>query len=247
MSTRVQISINASVDELKELAKCECSLTREQVPMHPNVSEEILRELSRDEDRYVRIAVVWSHKMTTELLDIMAEDGDEAVRAAVAANKKTSSKALTKLSKEKEWPTLREVARNSNTPLEIVYNLADSVNYLVDDGVLQNPNVTDEIILKLTTVSRNPAIVREILKRDSLPQAVFDIFAGHYHEDVRLMVASDIRTQDKSLAILAKDWIPSIRLAVATNPNASKDTLFILFADPDSKIHEAASKRLAQM
>ena len=67
-----------------------------------------------------------------------------------------------------DWRKERDLARKTNDPMSFLYN----PNFLVRDGLLLNPNVTEEILKKL---SHDPSIsIREKLASQFIETAIKD-------------------------------------------------------------------------
>lgn len=127
------------------------------------------------------------------------------------------------------------VAANPSTAASTLRRLID-----VGDGVLlcaiaTNPNVTGEVLLRLSMYPiAQPAVAHVTKDADLLHRlAASD---GHH---VRKRVARNAYTSMDDLATLARDASESVRFSVAANDHSSPATLALLATDPSERVRKA--------
>lgn len=156
-------------------------------------------------------------------LEQLAQCSDWTVRSNVAKHPNVSVKTLTELSKDTVRSVLEGVTLNPKTPASVLLNLVYS-DYSVASNIIDNPNVTAEILDKLadSSISGVRALVAEDTK--TLPDTLSKL-ANDPDAPVRVRVAHNRNTTADTLDRLSTDWIIDVLYQVARNPNTRTETL----------------------
>jgi hypothetical protein len=111
------------------------------------------------------------------------------------------------------------------------------------------PEQISQIVLKILKEIETPDVLKLSCKKKlNLAQdpntstETLAVLAIDKNPDVRLEVADHPNTSTESLAILATDKHPDVRYWVAQHPNTSTESLAILATDKNSFIRDVVSK-----
>ena len=179
---------------------------------HPNVSSETLYQIAKSaEGEYsVLIEIVRSAKVDSRTLDYISTiDIEKGI--AVAKNPNTNALTLDRLARENNNPVLQKL-------------------------VALHPNTKPETIMSILTGHYEKDVKIEVMKRKDLSQEAISFILKHnnpFYPYLELLAENDT-TPPEILEKLAQDW--NFKVAVASNPNASKETLDALAEYPSDKI-----------
>lgn len=195
---------------------------RRSIAHNPAAPFNIFSVLSQDKSYYrVRWDVASNPHTPPELLIVLSKDRHKDVKGAVASNPNTPESIITKLSKSVDEDIRMKVAENININPAILEKLAEDESWDVRKAVAENPNTPFHLLIKLVSkfdyaVLRNPSCPEEII--------------------TNLSLAKSANTSSDILARLTDSTVPSIKKAVASNPNISFDTQNKLAIDEDVDI-----------
>ena len=165
-----------------------------------------------------------------EQLSALAGDSVKEVRWIVAENPHTPPDALASLALDKDNTVRLAVAMNPSTTAGALGILSKDQNYYVRARVAEHANVTPELLADLAKIPRlqsrvvaNPKVTQETLRYIATKVSTGGPEAG------RLAVAGCGRTGAEVLDMLATDWSPAVRQAVAANGNTPMPTVRFLF------------------
>ncbi|MCM0618042.1 hypothetical protein MOD31_18620 [Paenarthrobacter sp. TYUT067] len=165
----------------------------------------------------------------TTLIEL-ASDRDARVRAAVARHHATPPSTLTRLAGDSHRAVQTSVLENPNSPSELAKSIAESL--LLAD--------TDEDLLEVLGLMKRwpdidvpPRVVEGALDRLSKSR--------RRDPDMRLVVAGDERSGEKTLSRLGRSADDDIRREVASNPRTSDAVMEQLAGDPEPSVRASVA------
>lgn len=247
---RIRVAMNQSTpqDKLEQFVHAKSVATRRAVAKNPRIP---------------------SNK---KALAILKNDKDEKVRWAIAANHQTPSNVLRdmgKIKKVNNFGILGAVASNPNTPENILRDLNKLGHAYVDQKLASNKKIPVDLLKVLLTsklretrmiAGRNPkapvAGIKVFAQNQSdvgmreaaasNPITSKGILEGTLLKDpdvsVRMAVAGNINTTQKTLIFLAKDQNPQVRAQVARNKNTPVEYLHLLVKDNNLEVIRSLAK-----
>ncbi|WP_422758844.1 hypothetical protein [Paenarthrobacter sp. C1] len=160
----------------------------------------------------------------------LASDRDAGVRAAVAAHHATPPSALTRLSGDRQRDVRLAVLSNPACPLELARSIAESLLITdVDEDLLEVLGLIGDRV----DVGLPAGVVEEALDRLSKSRK--------RDPDMRLMVARDERSAEKTLARLARSTDEHVRSEVASNRRTPYTVMEQLAGDPEPGVRAAVA------
>lgn len=183
---------------------------------------------------------------SVELLEIYAHDPSASVKESVSRNPHATPDILRDLLDG--WVnsnTCLNIVRRDDVPTDVLDKIPDVCQ---DEDVLtmlaQNPNASDEVILKIFDIAMEQTVDSEdyieflwrIAGLQRLPASTLSHLADSDNWRVREAVAHNPNMSPEVLAQLASDEDTNVRIDVARNRNTSVDTLRVLANDEEALV-----------
>jgi len=170
---------NTRLDELSQLAQETDPFVLGGLISNPNLPREIYEQLANSRLSNVRYGLANSLYTPSDILEQLSLDEDWEVRVAVADNPNTPSDVLFSLSREGSAAMAFNLARNPSTPSYILGDLIGLGNDVEDNcyicfELLDNPNVTPELIRKIATFANGVYLQNETSMCRPLLNAIID-------------------------------------------------------------------------
>ena len=142
----------------------------------------------------------------------------------------------------------RFLAKHHRTPIDILERLANSSNIDVLTALSTNPNISQDISLKLIALQKrrinealmlNPSIPRDITRQCSTTDAWIDV--DPYDDETSAFDLRQIVLRGKFDG-LTSDACYSLNLVVAIHPNANSEILTMLSKSPYADIRSNVAR-----
>lgn len=190
----------------------------------------IIRSLQSSKSAAARAMVASLVSAPEAALIELASDRDTSVRAAVAVHHATPPPALTRLAGDRQRDVRLAVLSNPACPLELARSIAEPL--LITDA--------DEDLLEVlgligdrADVGMPAGVVEDALDRLSKSRK--------RDPDMRLVVAGDERSAEKTLARLARSTDEHVRREVASNRRTSYTVIEQLAGDPEPGVRASVA------
>lgn len=170
-------------------------------------------------------ALLRDWKTQKSVLAELGEDTSKYVRRLVAKHTNTSLAILQKLACDPEETVRIEVAKNMTIDKRIMDILAKDKSEFVIEALASNINITKPVIDALCVESKFPTV----------------------YFGVKMKLAGNVKTPKTILARLAKEELPTIKMAVVQNVNTDVETLRLLATDIDPEVAQYAQLRIIGM
>lgn len=163
MAERYRIKLRDEDIDIKDMP------TRKRKKLAQNTKNpDILRELAKDEESLVRQEVALNKNTPIDILRKLADDGYYWVHRGVASNPNTPVDILRELAENEKIGIRMGVASNTSTPVDVLRKLANDEDPLVRMFTRGNPNTPDmngEDNYNLNDSKFNKEKVKEDIKR----------------------------------------------------------------------------------
>ena len=135
------------------------------------------------------------------------------------------------------------LANDPNCPPEVLMWLAQNMNDMEYSAIGYNPSLTEEIIEYILRNSRNSFQKVELIQHPNFNTPLMDIICADSDPYTR---AEAVRySNEKRLAVAAKDPDPIVRVVVAENPYTPIEVLVELLNDQEEEVVEALTRNEA--
>lgn len=227
---------------------------------HPSTPYSILQGLMEDSPPEVLASLIQNPTLKAEdharLIEALQASRSVAVRVMLASLGSVPETALIELASDRDARVREAVARHHAAPPSALTRLAEDRHRHVQLAVLENQASTAELArsiaesLLLTDVDEDLLhVLRLMSKRDGIdmPARVVEGALDRLSKsrmrdpDMRLVVAADERTDEKTLARLARSTDDDVRREVASNPRTSNTVLEQLARDPEPDVRTSVA------
>lgn len=128
----------------------------------------------------------------------------------------------------------QSLSSDKNCPPEVLLWLAQNMNFMEYSGLASNPSLTEEIIEYILRNSFDTQQKMELIHHPKFNTPLMDIVCSDSDPFTR---AEAVRySNEKRLAVFAKDPDPMVRCVVAENPYTPIEVLLELINDPDDEV-----------
>ncbi|MDQ1053077.1 hypothetical protein QE394_001005 [Arthrobacter sp. SORGH_AS 212] len=227
---------------------------------HPSTPNSILRGLVKDSPPEVLASLIENPILKAEdherLIGTLQASRSIAVREMLASLGSVPETALIELASDRDARVREAVARHHAAPLQALTRLAGDCHREVQLAVLENPGSTAELAcsiaesLLLTDVEEDLLEMLRLMSRREDIEVPVRVVEGALDRlsksrrrdpDMRLMVAGDERTGEKTLARLARSTDEDVRREVASNPSTSGVVLEQLTGDAEPGVRASVA------
>jgi hypothetical protein len=193
----------------------------------------LIRSLQVSKSVAVRVMLASLGSAPETALIELASDRDTRVRAAVARHQATPPSALTRLAGDRQREVQLAVLENPASPLELARSIAESLLLTnVDEDLLE----VLELIGRRTDTGLPARVVEYAIDRLSKSRK--------RDPDMRLAVAGDERSGEKTLARLSRSTDDEVRRKVASNRRTSDVVMEQLAGDPEPGVRASVAANL---
>lgn len=229
---RAQIAMhtNTPPNTLKLLSKDPDVTVRQTVAENPNTPDDVLIEFSKKEELITN--VLNNPKITNipEVLENLARSNYYGANLFLALNPSTPETILLSLL-ARNFDYSNQITQNPNVTGKVVNIMLSKNNYYNFRDLIYNlslnPNI-DNILIDPLLTKDNLLKIRNNISNSATQNLIDDIL------DNKENLASDEKTDPKTLMILSKDPDPYIRLSIAKNPNITIPIIFNLIKSIDA-------------
>jgi hypothetical protein len=225
---------------------------------HPSVQKMAIeqRQLALDEllgwtengDSVIRGLIAAREGVPAEIQEILARDTDLAVRQALALNPDIAETIAVKLALVPDEPVWLCLAQNPQAPERVLLMLSQRNSTRINKILAGRPHLSTALLQQL--VELNDDTVCYHLTQNStvsfseLEASVAERLSEHDLPTLRGAAAESCFLSDTTLARLAHDPAPIVRLKVCANPELSAEILHDMLADRDKAVAAAVQKQL---
>ena len=226
---------------------CECDDFNIRLYIAKNtISKRILKRLSKDPFYRVREEVAKNSNCSSNILNGLVFDEDIVVARAAIDNPNIDSDVLERIidlpSSNNDIINLKLcVAHSENTPEFLLKKIVNSEEQIhqVKVAVLENPNVTLEILIILANLKNTSQIIKIHLAKHPLTnEEILKMLYMDKSPELRQIIAQSKKATQSILDVLAKDECTIIREAVAQNKNLSITAIDELSKDESVLVRE---------
>lgn len=190
----------------------------------------IFRSLQTSKSAAARAMLASLGSAPEAALTDLASDRDTSVRTAVARHRATPPPALARLAGDRQKEVKLAVLGNPSCPLELARSLAES---LLVTGVDEDLLEVLGLIGDLADIGPPAGVVEDALDRLSKSRK--------RDPDMRLVVAGDERSAEKTLARLSRSTDEHVRREVASNRRTSCTVMEQLAVGPEPGVRAAVA------
>jgi hypothetical protein len=203
---------------------------------------EFLSLIARDPDPRMRAAVAGNASLAIADVTAAAHDPSPIVRRAAAAHPWMPPSLLRQLAYDGEEIVREQVAGHLATPPDILLYLThqavvrnEAPAYLA--AIAEHPRVPAQALTLLALVPMRDGWL--VARRRDLPRPTIERILESGPDRCRADLARNPSVDAETLAYLAADSTPIVRMAVARNPGTSEATLELLLHDVDPAVRAA--------
>jgi hypothetical protein len=225
---------------------------------HPSVQKLAIeqRQLAMDEllgwtengDAVIRGLIAGREGVPAEIQEILARDTDIAVRQALALNPDIAEPVALKLALVPDEPVWLCLAENPQTPERVQQMLCQRNSPRINKILAGRGHLSPDLLQQLVELNDDTIcyhlVQNPTLSFSELEANVAERLSEHTLPSLRAAAAESCFLSEHTLARLAHDPAPMVRLKVCANPELSAEILHEMLADPDKAVAAAVQKQL---